>query len=275
MDRAKKTVSPGFALVTGASAGIGAEFSRQLTGYEGLILVARREERLQALATELRSRGYRGTIEVRVCDLRRFAERQALVESVSSLPVSLLVNNAGFGFVGVFTADSSRNILDMIATNCEAPLHLARELLPGMLARGSGAILNVASIAAFAPLPFMATYGATKALLTNWSVALREELRGTGVRVLALCPGPTESEFHLVAGVREKIAVVPAADTASVVAQALEALKNDRSVCITGFANRMLSEATRLLPRALISKVARRLLESRVPPERRVATDPL
>lgn len=270
MSKAKKTISnTGYALITGASAGIGAEFARQLTDYQGLILVARRRDRLEALAEELRLTGYQGTVMVKLCDLRSYEARQALVESVKELPIALLVNNAGFGFVGEFLSDTSQNLVDMVATNCQAPLHLTREILPGMLERRAGAVLNVASIAAFPSLPFMATYGATKALLVNWSVALREELRGRGVKVLALCPGPTESEFHLVAGVKEKIAVVPAAPTPDVVARALDALDADKAVYITGMANQTLSEATRLLPRAWIARIARGLLGSRVPTERR------
>lgn len=265
----------GTALITGASAGIGRVYALELAkrGQKGLILAARREEKLRSLETELRSKGYGGAIEVRVSDLRDHASREALIKSVSHLDVSLLINNAGFGYVGRFLSDSVENQLDMITTNCSAPLHLTHQLLPKMISRGQSGIysgiINVASVAAFPPLPFMTTYGATKSFLLNWSVGLREELRGQNVRVLALCPGPTESDFHLVAGVGEKIALVPAMTAETVVEQSLDALENDRAVEINGWKNWLIAQSTRFFPKSVVAKVARGMISDRVPSNRR------
>jgi uncharacterized protein len=260
----------GFALITGASAGIGKVFAREATAleFEGLILVARRKERLEELKAELALSGYKGEVRVLACDLRDHLARSRLQETLNGTAVELLINNAGFGYVGSFLSDSPDNIVDMVSTNCSAPLHLARLFLPQMVERKRGGVINVASVAAYPPLPYMACYGATKALLLNWSVALREELRGTGVKVLALCPGPTESDFHIVAGVQEKIAVVPAMSAEEVVKQAFQALNANQAIKINGLRNTLVAELTRLFPRGVVASLGRRILHSRVPQDR-------
>jgi len=261
----------GYVLVTGASAGIGTVFAEEVArlGYSGIILAARRLERLSELKAKLVDSGYRGEIILAPCDLRDRKAREQLHQLAAKYDLELLINNAGFGYVGSFLSEESDNILEMVEVNCSAPLHLARLFAPGLIKRGAGGIINVASIAAYPPLPFMATYGATKALLLNWSVAFREELRGTGVAVLALCPGPTVSDFHLVAGVKEKISVVPAMDTLTVVREAFAALESGQAVKINGWKNFLIAELTRLFPRGVVSRIGRALIETRVPVERR------
>lgn len=190
------------ALVTGASAGIGAEIARGLARRgHGLTLVARREDRLAELASELHERhGVRvGTIR---CDLGDAADRERMATRVGELglDVEVLVNNAGFGSNGPFVdADRERQV-EMVRVNCEAVLDLVGRYLPPMVDRGRGAIVNMASMAAFQPLPRSATYAATKAFVLSHSEALHQELKGSGVTVTAVCPGPVETEFPEVAG---------------------------------------------------------------------------
>jgi len=261
------------ALITGASAGIGKVFAEILSkrGIEKLILVARRLERLEELKAELYNEGFKGELVALSCDLRVDEERVKLKEAVDKkgITVDLLVNNAGFGYVGKFLADEPVNQREMIATNCIAPLHLAQLFLPQMLQSGHGAIINVASIAAYPPLPFMATYGATKAFLLNWSVALNHELKGRGIKVLALCPGPTESDFHLVAGVQNKIDVIKVMNAKPVVIAALDGLEYGRAVVVPGLINQVLVWLTRFLPKSALAWIGEKLLVSRVTLERR------
>ncbi len=257
------------ALITGASAGIGKIYAAELAkrGEHDLILVARREDRLQAVAEELRRSGFTHRVQIFTCDLRSAEARSRLAEDIrtAGLEVGLLINNAGFGYVGSFLSDSAENQGDMVVTNCAAPIHLAKLFVPGMVLRGTGAVLNLASVAAYPPIPYMATYGATKAFLLNWSVAVREELRGTGVRMVAVCPGPTESDFHLVAGVKEKIAFVAPMTAEEVVRQSLQALADDRAVVINGWKNTLVAESTRLLPKPWLARLARGMMRDRVP----------
>ena len=187
----------GRAVITGASAGIGAEFAHQLAaaGFD-LALVARRAERLQALADELcAAHGIRA--EVWPTDLANEAEVAALGRRLAATDdLVLLVNNAGFGTRGRFAEVPVERTLDMIRVHVLATVALSRAAVPGMVARGRGAIVNVSSVAAFFPSTGGATYGATKAYLNNFSQALAAELEGTGVAIQALCPGFTLTEFH-------------------------------------------------------------------------------
>jgi len=191
-------MAPKTALITGATSGIGAEFARQLArqGYD-LILSGRREQKLRALAQDLaQTHGVRA--EVLVCDLAQQAGQAALEAAIGALPqLDLLVNNAGFGFEGSFAESDPQAHLDMIQVHVSASVRLARAALPGMLRRASGAIINVASVAAFLPhLPGSVTYSATKAYLVMFSQTLSQELYGSGVKVQALCPGFTITDFH-------------------------------------------------------------------------------
>ena len=184
------------ALVTGASSGIGAELAKALSadGYE-VILVARRAERMQELGSQLR-----GTVHVVACDLVR--EAASLAEKVAALgvEVDVLVNNAGFGTQGRFAQTDAAREAEEVRLNCEALVTLTHAFLPGMLERRRGGVITVASTAGMQPIPYEAVYSSTKAFARTFSDALAGELRGSGVKVLCVNPGPVPTEFRQVAG---------------------------------------------------------------------------
>jgi short-subunit dehydrogenase len=190
------------ALVTGASSGLGEEFALQIAPRVGkLVLVARREVLLQRLAETVRDRFPHVAVAVFAVDLQNSAERDRLVEKLTAtgfLP-DLLVNNAGLGDYGEFASSSWEKLEAMLQVNVEALTHLTHSLLPGMIRRGNGAIVNVSSLASVFPIPDFAVYAATKAYVTSFSEALRIELREHGIPVLAVCPGPVRTEFGKVA----------------------------------------------------------------------------
>lgn len=233
---------PGTALVTGASAGIGAEFSRMLAsqGYD-LVLVARREERLRALAEEIQ-RLYPVKVEILTADLSQPEDLErtaARIEEIQDL--NLLINNAGFGTGGNFAELDVRPELKMIDLHVRASVRLTRAALPAMIARQHGGVINVASVAGIAPMPGNTTYSATKAYLIHFSESVNAELAGTGVRVEALCPGFTYSEFHDVMEVdRSTIPDFLWMPASEVVAQALQGLKEGQGIVVTGAINRLL-----------------------------------
>ena len=246
------------ALVTGASAGLGVDFARQLAA-KGmrLVLVARRKERIDALAAEL------GNARAVAADLSLPGASDALMADfdANGEHVELLVNNAGFGLAGRFAKLDSKRQRQMIDLNCGTLVELAHAVLPGMIERKSGAILNVASTAAFQPGPGMAVYFATKAFVLSFSEALHEEVRKDGVTVSALCPGPTATEFGDVAGWKPagpsaKIFVDMAADSASVVRAGLAGLASGRAVTIPGSMNKATAQAHRFFPRSWVRKAA-------------------
>lgn len=253
-------------LVTGASSGIGADIARVLAARgHGVTLVARSEHRLASLAGELAERhGVRA--EVITADLTDEAARARIPEQVADrgLAVNVLVNDAGFSTTGpVYRADPAGE-LAMVRTDVEAVVHLCTLFAPGMVDRRSGAILNVASTAAFQPLPGQAAYGASKAFVLSYSHALRGELRPHGVTVTALCPGPVATGFQAAAGLSEeeaesampKFMWVPAATVARAAVDGLDA---DRAVVIPGLANRVGAVAGWLAPRSVVvPMVARR-----------------
>lgn len=242
------------ALITGASAGLGIDFARQLSakGYR-LVLVARRKDRLDALAAEL------GHARAVACDLGAsgaVAELMADIKAAGEI-VSLLVNNAGFGLGGKFAELDGPRQRAMIDLNCGALTELAHGVLPDMLAKRKGSILNVASTAAFQPGPGMAVYFATKAFVLSFSEALHEEVRGKGVTVSALCPGPTATEFGEVAGFGSAGGFAKiAARSADVVRSGLEGLEQRKAVIIPGLFNKAGAQGHRLLPRSLLRKIA-------------------
>lgn len=242
------------ALVTGASAGLGAEFARQLSARgHRLVLAARRKDRLEALAAVL---GNARAVEI---DLGRPGSAAELVANVGAAGerIDLLVNNAGFGLHGRFDKADPKRLRQMIDVNCGALTELCRQVLPEMIERGSGAILNVASTAAFQPGPGMAVYFATKAYVLSLSEALHEEAKGYGVKVTALCPGPTRTEFGEVAGFAgTKLIGRLSMDPEPVVRAGLEALDSNKAVAITGALNKAGALSTRFLPRSLVRKVA-------------------
>jgi short-subunit dehydrogenase len=241
-------------LITGASAGLGVDFARQL-GQRGhrLVLVARRKDRLDTLAAEL---GNARTIDL---DLSEPGAVDRLTADLAAHgeQVDLLVNNAGFGLTGLFTQLDGQRQRQMIDLNCGALTELAHAVLPGMIERKSGAILNVASTAAFQPGPGMAVYFATKAFVLSFTEALHEEVKRHGVTVSALCPGPTATEFGEVAGFGpSNLLGKIAADSPSVVRAGLEGLEKGKAVIIPGLMNKSTAQAHRFFPRSWVRKAA-------------------
>ena len=241
-------------LITGASAGLGVDFARQLSAQgHRLVLVARRQDRLDALAAEL------GDARAVAIDLGEAGAAAALMADLAAHgeQVDCLVNNAGFGLWGKVAALDSQRQRSMIDLNIGALVELCRAVLPAMIERGAGAILNVASTAAFQPGPGMAVYFATKAFVLSFSEALHEEVREQGVRVTALCPGPTKTEFGAVAGFKGNKAFDRiSARSEDVVAMGLKALDTGRAVAIPGLANKVGAQGHRLLPRSWLRKIA-------------------
>jgi len=245
------------AVVTGASAGIGEGFARRLAsdGYD-LVLVARRAERLARLADELSDR-HRAAVEVLVADLGREDGVARVEERLRAGEVDLLVNNAGFGTVGEFAELPLERELEEVDLNVRALMRLCHAALRPMIARASGGIINVASTAAYQPVPFNATYAASKAFVLHFSEALHEETRGRGVTVTCLCPGPVRTEFQRVASIDErKIPAIAWTSVESVVDAALSALRGRRAIAIPGLVNVMSAATVRLAPRLVVRRIA-------------------
>lgn len=243
------------ALVTGASSGLGEQFARQLAdrGYD-LILVARRAERLEALAAELKTKA-----TVIPHDLAE--DPEGLFTKVGDLGVAveLLVNNAGFGTFGrVWEIEEGRDA-ELVRLNCEAVVVLTRAFLPAMLERGSGGVIVVASTAGMQPLPYEATYAASKAFALSYTEALSEELRGTGVRAMAVNPGPVPTEWQEIAGV-DDVGKVPGEISAEqCVAESLAAWEHGRRSIIPGRLMRWVMRGSRLGPRGVQLRITERL----------------
>ena len=247
------------ALITGASSGIGREFARQLANRaRAIVLVARRSERLADLRDELLNRNPNLEVHVRVVDLADKAQIQLLIDSLAhdEIDVDLLINNAGLGDSGAFaTSDPIRNE-QMALVNIVALTSLTRRLLPQMIANRRGGILNVSSSAGFLPIPGDAVYAATKAYVTSFSEAIRAELRGKGVNVCAVCPGPVRTEFQQVAkrpGAQPEMGSrIFFVSTEHVVREALAALEADRPLVIPGFAMKFAMFLSRLMPMPVV-----------------------
>ena len=241
-------------VITGASAGLGEEFARQLAAKgERLVLVARRKDRLEALAKAL------GNARVVAMDLSRpdSAERLMADLAAHDESVATLINNAGFGAFGKFAQADPTRLRAMIDLNCGTLTDLCRAVAPQMIERGRGAILNVASTAAFQAGPGMAVYFATKAFVLSFSEALHEELKPHGIKVSCLCPGPTATEFGEVAGFKAKGMFDKVSMRADrVVAIGLKALDKNRAVVVAGPLNKTGVVLTHLAPRALTRKIA-------------------
>ncbi len=253
-------------LVTGASSGIGVDLARELARRgHGVTLVARREGPLRELADELtHAHGIRA--EVATADLSDADAREQLVADVQKrgLSVDVLVNNAGFSTMGPVHKSDPRREVSMVRTDVEAVVHLCSAFLPEMVERGSGAVLNVASTAAFQPLPGQAGYGGSKAFVLAYSHAIAQEVRSHGVTVTVLCPGPVETGFAGAMGLsdEEASASLPKLmwrSSADVAAQAVEGMAKGRTVVIPGVPNRMGARLAWLMPRrALLPILARR-----------------
>jgi len=245
-----------WALVTGASAGIGAALARELAaGGTNLVLTARRKDRLEELAKEL-SVKHGVMAEVFAADLvdPRAPEKIFVFTQERGFEIDLLINNAGFGRYGEFPSVEKQSLLDMVQVNCHAVVHLTRLYLPQMMARRSGNVLILASTASFQAVPYISTYAATKAFDLLFAEGLAEEMRPYGIRVCALCPGSTESEFHAVSG-QEKYQ--GRAETAEKVARTgLKALAAGKSYVISGLGNYLGAQGERLVPRRLVTKIA-------------------
>jgi short-subunit dehydrogenase len=242
------------ALVTGASAGLGVEFARQLSadGHR-LVLAARRKDRLDALAQEL------GNARAVAIDLsRKDAATKLMADGeANGETVDLLVNNAGFGLIGRVAELDPKRQRQMIDLNVGALTDLCRAVAPAMIARKSGAILNVASIAAFQPGPKMAVYFASKAFVLSLSEALHEELKPHGIKVTCLCPGPTRTEFGEVAGFGgNRLFDRVAMSARAVVAAGLNGLRRNRAVVVPGIINKTVAVSGRFAPRAAVRKIA-------------------
>jgi uncharacterized protein len=243
-------------LITGASSGIGAEFARQLAalGY-GVFLVARREERLRALAAEIeRDHGVR--VEVQACDLGDPTATAALPARIAerNLNVEVLVNNAGFTTVGDVHQNPDRQ-LGMVRVNCEALVELTTAFLPAMVERGRGAVINVASTASFQPIPTQAVYAATKAFVRSFSEAVWAELKGTGVTVTALCPGPVATEFVEAGGFKKGQDELPSfmfASAESVARAGIDGARSGKRVVVPGMGNRVTASFGRFAPHGLL-----------------------
>jgi short-subunit dehydrogenase len=233
------------ALVTGASAGLGAEFCRALADRcEVIIGVARRGDRLEALARELEGRV---EMHVVVADLATIEGIARTVEALRQQgPVDYLVNNAGFSTSGMFADKDIESQHAMVAVHINATLSLCRAAIPFMLERGGGRIINVSSLGGFFPGRGLAVYGASKAFLNNYSQALQLELAGSGIRVQALCPGYTHTEFHSTAELAQfDTATIPEEywmDANAVVATSLAALSEERVLVIPGEFNQSLAQ---------------------------------
>jgi hypothetical protein len=246
-------------LVTGASSGIGLEIAHLLARRGlGVTLVARSGDKLERLAEEL-TKTYGVRAGFLVCDLADETARAGLPAAIAErgLGVNVLVNNAGFSTTGpVWQADSAGE-LAMVRTNVEAVVHLCTMFLPAMVERRSGSVLNVASTAAFQPIPGQAGYAASKSFVLSYTHGLRGELRETGVTATALCPGPVRTGFAEAAGLDEKVLdeTLPAfvwVSAADVAKAGVEAMDEDRAVVIPGAANKVMAGAGWLTPRSLI-----------------------
>ncbi len=245
------------ALVTGASNGIGEQLARQLAGQgANLVLVARREEKLSTLRVELMRSSPQATITVIGADLSEVGATQRLAEQVAGagIEIDLLVNNAGVGSHEKFADEDPTRVAQMIQLNVGSLVDLTHRFLPGMLARGRGGVLNVASTAAFQPVPTMAVYGATKAFVLSFTEALWAETRDSGVRVLALCPGPTETAFFATTG--KKFMTGGRQSAAEVATVALQGLDGRSSSVVSGLVNRLGATGYRFLPRSVITRVS-------------------
>ena len=257
------------AVVTGGSSGLGKSFIRLLQiGNPGLLICNLSRRNPCADLAENSA----GKVRHFSCDLSRSGEIAIAVDQVTAAIASaapsgrvLLINNSGIGGFGRFPAPSAGRQLEIIDVNVRAVVDLTARLLPCLRGRG-GAIINVASVVGYVPTPFCATYGASKAFLLNWSIALAEEMRGTGVHVLAVSPGTTQTEFFSGTGAASPETIARRGMSPDdVVREALGALADGRTTVVPGWRNRLATSVGSLLPRALLARISRGAMERRVP----------
>ncbi len=248
------------AVVTGASSGIGEAFARDLARRNfSLILVARRANRLHALKDELKT-----SVDVLAADLATAEGIGSVARRLQLGGVSLLVNNAGLGYRGRVADESEANIAQIIRVNLEAPLRLSRAALPAMIGNRKGAIINVVSMSAFQPVPYLNVYAATKAGLLSFTEALADEIATTGVRVQALCPGNVQTGFQEVAGTKgSRFDRTPSMTAEAVARRSLDSILEGRATLqIPGGLDRLSVFAQRFLPRFVARRVAGSLIKS-------------
>jgi len=246
-----------WALITGASAGIGVEFATQLAaGGTHLVLTARRRDRLEALSEKLKG-AHKIQTEIIVADLAQpdAPEKIYGLTKQQGMVIELLINNAGFGQYGELTQVETQRLLNMVQVNCTAVVHLTRLFLPDMIARNSGYVLIVASTASFQAVPYISTYAATKAFDLLFAEGLAEEMKPHGVRVCALCPGSTESEFHAIAG-QEQFTSKNQETAEKVARTGLQALAAGKSYAISGLGNYLGAHSQRMVPRRMVTRIA-------------------
>jgi short-subunit dehydrogenase len=250
--------------VTGASSGLGAAFAQSLAERgANLLLVARSIDVLDEMAVRLRS-SFSVNVETMRTDLADRTDREQLIATYAGREIDVLINNAGLGSHGALAEVPSAEALHLVELNCAAVVELSRAFLPAMLQRGSGGIINVASTAAFQPTPQMATYGATKAFVLSFSLALSTECRRSGVNVLAFCPGAVATNFSSALGEPRLTDRVfsRAPGAAYVVPGAIDAFAHARSIYIPGTSNRLAALSVRVAPRKLTALVTNKLLSS-------------
>ncbi len=257
------------ALITGASAGIGAAFAQELAARRtNLVLVARSEAKLQQLAQQLQDQ-YNIQVDFLVQDLTEPAAAKAVFDAVTQkgLTIDLLINNAGFGDYGSFVELDGERQVQMVQLNILALVDLTHHFLPGMRQRRSGSIINMSSTAAFQPMPYFSVYAASKAFVLSFSEAMWAENSSYGVRVLAVCPGPTETNFFQDAKFPQFLAGVAAQNytpTEVVVRQALQALEKNQSTIVPGaIGNQLVANAHRFLPRETLASLWKTILGAR------------
>ena len=250
------------ALITGASSGIGLELAKLFAqSGRNLILTARSEDKLESLRTELVEK-HNVHVEVVVADLAEVDAAVRLVDEINSrkLVVDIVVNNAGFGELGQFAEISLDRQMNMVRLNVVTVVQLTRLLLPEMIKRKSGGVLNVGSTVAFQPGPNMAVYYATKAFVLSFSEALHEELLESNIKVVCLSPGPTKTGFADDSGMSAtKIFSANAMDSQSVAKAGFDAYESNRAFVIPGFKNKFGAFLTRLVPRSLTRKLVKKL----------------
>ena len=249
------------ALITGASSGIGATFARTLAAQGAhVVLVARSEDKLRDLATTLAAQ-HDIRADVLTADLSHPEAGQKLFAATQQqgLSIDILINNADFGSHGPFDSLDPEREQQEIMLNVAAVVDLTHRFLPAMLARRSGSIINVASTAAFQPTPYMAVYGASKAFVLSFTEALWGEYRNKGIRVLALCPGATSTDFFNVAGTED--AALGARETPEKVVQvAFQALERGRPSVISGHQNVLMANSARFVPRGMVARMGERMM---------------
>jgi short-subunit dehydrogenase len=255
------------ALITGGSTGIGLDLAREFAAHgHNLVVVARNRDRLDQAAGALEGK-YGVKVTAIPSDLSVDGSAQRLYDAVvgEAIQVDYLVNNAGFGLGGEFADTDLERELDMIQLNVAAVVHMTKLFMQPMLRRKKGRIMNVASTAAFQPGPLMSVYYASKAFVLSFSEAIAEELRDTGVTMTCLCPGPTETEFAEVAGIRSTrlFTQMGVKDSAAVARAGYRAMMRGERISIPGVRNKILVQAERATPRSLVTKIVRKIQENR------------